>query len=270
MDYYSNVGEETVKRWNINEWWELVNKLDDLTESIALEETVGDTLEYAIITNSSKIIMCMREMLILTLHGYPDGATSISRTIYEYFIVTKYLYEKKHDKKLLQRYYEDRKHKIYRCNKEVYDYSLKMHDMSKETYEKRTSKMLSDLKFDKGKIEKNEYWWVGNENRGFSGIQYSVKLDDDYLRTLYKRACVSIHASSTGASTMFGKNSMGGSVINTSTTTDGFASALLLGGCSLIEFVKIVCAHWEKGCVVDEELSRVIGSYYNSIFKIDK
>lgn len=195
---------------------------------------------------SGKVIVTMREIIVLCQNGYPDGALALARNIYEQFIQLAFFEQHKTDNDFME-YVNDyyTHYEIQRCR------GLKCH----WSYQNGDSQFISQVDRDYADAKKRahhsvsgEYWWA--RVRSFSDLCKNVidheSADTDMSKLLhklhyeYKRACAATHASCMGNSLRIGFE-VDGSLIDTSPNYDKQAFALGYATASLIYIVCIIC-----------------------------
>lgn len=249
MTNSNDLHERIIKKWDLNNWWQILISCEDIASKVAVKIKIGNNIDNVIIKNYTRIILSLREMYTLLLNGYPDGALSIARNIYEISIITQFIYKNYiSNKNLIDRYSVDQDVKAYRNKRELYKILINRgseFDFLKE-HQRECSQQLKNLEKSYGNIYA-EYWWANgvlNSKRiSFRQIDLSVN-NDKLLRVLYNRACISIHASSMGSVALLGRDNEKGDRLYSSHTEDGFEAPLLLGMISLENITDIFCDYW--------------------------
>lgn len=148
-----------------------------------------------------KSIMTMREIICLSTFGFPDGALSLARNIYEEFIVVSF-FEKHRQDSDFQNYVDDyhldyniQRNKALKYEAAHFDNSTVLKEIENETTKTASHR----------KITKQDFWWTGKgsfanvvEDIQNSETNPTVKTFLARLHFAYKRACASIHASCLG------------------------------------------------------------------------
>lgn len=264
-----------IQHWKLDDWMKRIEKVEDIFAPIIESKKTGYDIDNVLIYNYAKIVLCLREILTLLKHGFPDGALSIARTVYEYDILTEFIYSKYKENgasKLLECYFVDHNVKAYKCLKELHEEISKIPKTSKE-FKNMVSNLemeLQKLKAQYGRLN-GQYWWAKSEFNDklptFSMIDNLVN-DDFLLRIIYKRACISVHASAIGSSALLGRSNEDGNMIYTTQTNEGFEAALLLGMISHDRIVEIMCDCWKIN--VEDILSDMREEYEKYIEKFLK
>ena len=82
---------KVVEKWNLREWWDRATCVEDVIAKITETKQSSRNIEQVLIFNYGRTVLCIKEILTLLMHGYPDGALSIARTVYEIMIITKFI-----------------------------------------------------------------------------------------------------------------------------------------------------------------------------------
>lgn len=251
--------EKIVEKWNLRDWWNRVDAVEDVIAEIAeTKQSIGD-INQLLLFNYGRVVLCLKEILTLLMHGYPDGALSIARTVYEIMILTKFIYQKYEENNntdLIELYFGDHNVKAYKPLLKLHKwmYSSNPNMVGVKWMIDNLKKEINILRKKYGKID-SQYWWAQKEfdkRVSFKMIDAAVN-DETFIRILYERACIGIHASSMGSAALLGRENQLGNIIYTTPTECGFEAPLLLGMVSHDMLVEILCKHW--GLDVDALLS---------------
>ena len=238
----------TIEKWKLDAFMNVVDRFeDDIAEKTHQKIAVGNDYQTVLLHIAGKSILTTREILTLCAHGYPDGALSLGRNLYEQMMVVAFFEMHKNDADF-QEYIDDffLSYEVQR-NKCLRDIEKYIPDEEKEILLKE----YDELKNHANCNIKGDYWWarcnsfsdlvsfVMNEQsdekmKQFFGIQYAR----------YKRACVTLHASCMGNSNRLG-NYTGFEVVDTSPTIYGHSSPLIYASVSLISIIGFVCSAFE-------------------------
>jgi len=208
----------------------------------------------------------------LCTNGFPDGALSISRNIYEQLIVSLYLNiqrcNEENDKfnDILDRYFSDEEVQRLKCLKAITEY--------KDNNTKEISEFDEKLDAIKDKFQLTgkfkDYWWTNNIN-SFNGLFKYVEANMENIRSLlvtlhaeYKRACISLHSSMLGNRLRLGSEYQG---IDNGPWDKGFESSLFVASASMIQIIGMLFE--ELRINNDELLSKLNGLaiYYCEMLK---
>ena len=198
-------------------------------------KTVSDNTNYLLET-LGKCFVSIREIIALCKNGFPDGALSIARNVYEQFIITTFVESKTTDSDfnaLLERYDDDYDLQRAKALKYEAQYVLK------DSVEQGKQKAIIDGIKQKHGVNGNprDYWWAREGNGDFSSLcEYVVKHKKGEemlihtMRLMYKRACMALHASNIGNKLRLGSNS---NAIEMGPWVTGQESSLFLSSASL-------------------------------------
>lgn len=238
----------TIEKWKLDAFMNVVDRFEnDLAEKTHQKIDVGNDYQTILLHIAGKSILTMREILTLCAHGYPDGALSLGRNLYEQMMIVTFFEMHKSDADF-QEYIDD-----FFLNYEVQRNKC-LHDIADYIPEENNDTLVKEreeLKNRTNRRIKGDYWWarynsfsdlvscIMNEQsdekmRRFLGIQYAR----------YKRACVSLHASCMGNSNRIG-NYTGFEVVDTSPTICGHSSPLIYAAVSLISIIGFVSSAFE-------------------------
>ena len=203
--------DQCSNRWKLPELWSVVSDFEDeiakkVHHNLINEADYPNILFHA----ASKTIITMREIIILCGNGYPNGALSLARNIYEQFIICTFLYQHKDDSNfptIVRNYHLS--YDFKRNNALQYEAEF----CTKDTVE------LSRLKTEKNSLvasvapynTKKDYWWAGkNSFRELVDSVIDNETDESFIVFLhqlylfYQRACASIHAGALGNEALLG------------------------------------------------------------------
>lgn len=256
---------ENIEKWNINEWWERIENVEDVIADRAVQHQTSRDINELLFFNYGRVVLCLKEILTLLINGYPDGALAIARTVYEICTLTKFIYKKyegDNNTDLIERYFADGNIKatkpLLKLNSglsKIRPDIINLKDRVKEL-----KKSLKNMRRRYGEID-TQYWWAREEFEEcvtFKKIDDSVN-DDFFMRVLYERACIGIHASSIGSYALLGRQNESGNIIYTTPTDDGFEVPLLLSMVCHDQIVHILCKHWGLN---EEELLPDVSQQY--------
>ena len=229
--------QEYIDEWDLAEIDKIVDEVEDRLESKINSgncKCEGDFLNICL-NAISRSIVSIREVLHLLAAGYPDGALCIARNIYENMIILSFLETKLNDSDfsvIIEKYFDDMdvaRHKILKS----YHERLSLSEKANENAE--ALKKLG-MKYDVKNFR--DYWW--SSKRSFNDIVDEVfDVHDKNLNgltsmlfLLYKKACITLHATCTGNIAKIGRHTEM-NVIETGRTGNEFNIPLFL---SLLSF----------------------------------
>ena len=84
-----SVSYDSIDVWKLDCLKELLDSFDSaVSKTVAICDIKLDyDLTNVVLFSAGKSIVTLREILTLCYHGYPDGALSLSRNLYEQFII---------------------------------------------------------------------------------------------------------------------------------------------------------------------------------------
>lgn len=199
-----------------------------------------------LIYTSGKSILTFREILYLSSMGFPDGALSLSRNLYEQNIIVAFLYSKSTSSdfgEYIEDYYlagEIQRLKVLKWEADIL--SGKLSDSEKYNNQIEALKLKSHQK-----VTGNDYWWTGfNSFAGLADYCSASENDKHYekmmkrLRLMYKCACISLHAGSLGNNIRLGVEN-GFSGIDNRAKTNGHDLPLCFASHSMIPIIGVTC-----------------------------
>ena len=164
MRVFDEFTTPNVSKWKLDSLDALVEKFeDDLFETINCK-SIKDEENYlnVLIQISKKTITTIREIMVLSAHGYPDGALSLSRNLYENFIIVSFFeihIEENAFESYVTNYFKGEE--IQRLNHLIF--------AAKELEE--GEQRIQNLNGIKGELiktvtirTKGDYWWAGGSN----------------------------------------------------------------------------------------------------------
>lgn len=172
-------------------------------------KTANDNLNFLLYT-LGKSIVTTREIIILCWGGYPDGALSLSRNIFEQFVHVAYIEGQEKPKELdllLEKYNADYNYQRLKNLK------WEAENIFQNTENKVRYKSEIDAIKHKYHVENRikDYWWAGLNS--FSDMCNEVVKQSGNLKVwirnmqlIYKRACLALHSSCMGNKIRLGSN----------------------------------------------------------------
>lgn len=238
---------DATEKWRLLELDAIVDDFDDdlfntiEAQCIKTEKNYQNIIAYA----AAKSTITFREIILLFSFGYPDGAFSLARNLYEQFVVMCFFKIKKGDADF-SNYIHDY----------FIDFDLKQYKVLKYECEQLEGDE-TELKKYAGKIEqlkkaatisgtKGDYWWSGyNSFKELSDFVLSMcdeinKAICSILQARYKLACISLHSSCLGNTFRLGSK-RGFAGVDTSPTLECHAVPLEFAIASFIMVVAESC-----------------------------
>ena len=203
--------EQCSEYWKLPELWSAVSAFEDeIAKKVHHNLKSESDYPNILLHSAAKTIITMREIIILCGNGYPNGALSLARNIYEQFIICAFLCQHKYDTNfptIVRNYHLS--YDLKRNNALQYEAKY----CTKDTVE------LSRLETEKNSLvasvapydTKKEYWWSGkNSLKGLVDCIIDNETDESFkvflhqLYLFYQRACSSIHACALGNEALLG------------------------------------------------------------------
>lgn len=233
-------------------------RLDDFMKvADEFESAFADTVHHKVyVTNNyqtilmhivGKALLTTRELLTLCAHGYPEGALSLGRNLYEQMIIASFFEMHKNDEDF-QEYIDDF----------FLSYDVQRNKCLRDIDQYFPAGDIDELKTEQDNLKKRtkrnirgDYWWAGCNS--FSDLVKHIMQDQTdegiyqflgvhYMR--YKRACIALHAGCIGNSIRIGSNTRG-NVIDTSPSVYGQSTPLVYAAVSLIAIIGFVCTAFQ-------------------------
>ena len=163
--------------------------IDDVRQLLSKQRVIEErTYKYAQIRIFSRMTLSMCEILVLVSNGYPNGAFSLSRQVYEGLVIMDYLRIHSCDDSLIERFFDSSSIsslRLLRKAKSDGQQSTDIEDQQLEDYAKQYSSFC----------EKNgwfkDYWWAGKDF-SFTTLSNQTRFKSNYM---YKYACEITHMS---------------------------------------------------------------------------
>lgn len=266
--------EENLEKWRLEELLTLINDFEEVLSNAVNEKGINEENYKTILANiCGKTLVTSREVITLCANGYPDGALSLARNVFEQMFIIAFFEQRKDNSdfiEIVDKYFKNYTIQRSRILKDIYGLQ--------NDYKKRRkySKEIKAFKID-NKIEKlTDYWWSGFSS--FSQLckeVIKIETNDDKLMNKllsqlysnYKRACISIHANCMGNAIRLGKDSHIG-LVDTSPATNGQEHPLHFLVSSLIYIVCITCKNFEIDYkALQKHLTELASFYGKSINK---
>lgn len=231
-------------KWDLKFYQETVNNCEDIIAEEVINWKTADDINYYYLSTYAKAILTVRETLCLLWNGYPDGALSRAREVYERMVIAFYICNNYSDE-LIERYFASHKLNAYKNQKLLYGQLKGIVSVQKEQFQQLENdchQKIEKIKQQYGKIN-GDYWWVlDNKINSFNDMQDNVGAG--LLLILYKRACISTHAGALSDIALLGRDNKEGSLLRTDQTWEGFETPILLLFGSFDILTQIVFKHF--------------------------
>lgn len=177
----------------------------------------------------------LRQIIILSENGFPDGALILARNIYEQMVICSFIEKRDDDIErddLLKKYFQDAEFtRLKFLNEQAKRFS-------NETDIVDTNRLIEEHQNKYGSSFK-QYWWAGKNS--FKEIADEITKCEDFHKGLfnnmhmeYKMACIVTHPSAFGNQMNIGSNVVG---VDMRARNTGHEHALFLSVTSLITLV---------------------------------
>ena len=235
-------------KWQLDNFMDVIDEFESIfADTVHHKVCVGQNYETILLHIVGKSMVTAREILTLCAHGYPDGALSLGRNLYEQMIVISF-FEMHKDDVDFQEYvddfflnYEVQRNKCFRdIDRYIPDDGRTALEVEWENLKKHTKRKLH-----------GDYWWT-NHNSFSELVEHIMQGQTDkcmykfwgvhYMR--YKRACIALHARCMGNSIRIGSNTAS-NVVDTSPSVYGQSTPLVYAAVSLIAIVGIACSTFQ-------------------------
>lgn len=236
------------QRWRLAELDAILDRFDTEMENAVREAKLTSTDDYRSLVafTVGKSLLMLRSVILLSANGFPEGALALARNIYEQFVIICYFEANKRAasfQTIIDDYLIDYDIQRYKALKYVYAHSnLDSIKAEKDDIESA----LRDSRAKASKSTRGEYWWA--DANSFSALAERVaQLQDTTeqpffytLHSLYKRACIALHASYIGNVIRLGGNdSFWG--VDSSPVLEGHGTLLYFAITSFITIVGVAC-----------------------------
>ena len=235
-------------QWRLDELEAIIDSMENEIEAAITQQQIQTGHDYTniILRTAGKSIVSMREIIRLSAFGYPDGALSLARNIYEHVIILAFFENHKYDKNFrdyVDDYYID--YGIQRNKALQYESKNCTQDAETLTALKDEFNQLKQTAHHRGG---GDYWWSGSSSFG-QIVKVAIESVPDErgkrflhgLHFAYKRACVSIHSSCIGNTLRLGADpDFAG--IDTSPTIKGHSLPLWFATTSFVYIMGVTYA----------------------------
>lgn len=157
---------ECTKLWKLDDLASIIDSVESYIADAVKAQHVKESNSYnhILLYTLGKSLMTMREIICLSTFGFPDGALSLARSIYEEFIIVSFFEKHKHDadfQNYVDDYYLD--YNIQRNKAIKYEATYFNNDAGLKEIENDTAKAKSASHHI---ITKQDFWWTGKGSFG--------------------------------------------------------------------------------------------------------
>lgn len=265
-----------IEKWKLNELMRVVDELD----SAICDKVNGSKMKFfhdyksLLFFMAGKSVVTMKEILCLVQCGYPEGALSLARNLYEQFVIAEFFHTHKAESNF-QDYIDDffADYEIQRNKLLLFSAEYVEHDIAaKQQIEQYTTEIRASAHSQK----KGTYWWADKgtfSDMAIDLIEHQIdpvfKKVTAMYHTMYKRACISLHASCAGNILRLGDDSEFCGVDNRP-RENGHSVPLLLGVYSFLCVTGVVCEEFGIDHTKWKLWLNDLLIYYNSLLEGDK
>lgn len=246
LDWESDDLKKHIERWKLTELESVINSFeDDFSQKVYRKLVISNDYKNILLHITGKSIVTAHEIICLVIYGYPDGALSLARNLYEQFVTVSFLERHRDDSDFdsyIADFYDDydiQRYKAFKFDAEYY--SRNSGGLQKANEELANIRKKSHHKGNGG------FWWTGLNDLTNVAIDNIRKEENETLRTflaelhlIYKRASMSLHSGCFGNSNRLGV-SRDFTGVDTSPQQSGHEMSLYLSTCSLIMILGSVC-----------------------------
>jgi hypothetical protein len=167
------------------------------------------SIEYIFTRLYCKTILTMCEIYTLLNAGYPEGAMALARNTYETMVIMTYLYVRREDQELIERFYDD--FEVRTCSDDIKFLEwlisngkddaytrIRLQELKKE-YEEYIEKYPDFVSRNIDSVYFKQYWWAGRDksgrNKSFHHLREETNNKDNYY---YDISCYRVHAGMAG------------------------------------------------------------------------
>lgn len=263
--------QEMIKaKYKLCELEEILQEIENVVQNAIQREnikTANDNLNFLLYT-LGKSIVTIREIIILCWAGYPDGALSLSRNIFEQFVHVAYIEGQEKSEELdllLEKYNAD--YNYQRLKNLKWEAEYVSSNTEKEAQYQNEINAIKQKYHVKNRL--NDYWWAGLNS--FSNMCDQVVIQSGNLKVwirnmqlIYKRACLALHSSCMGNKIRLGSNLAD---IDTGPWDKGQEVSLFLASSGLVFIVSAVYKELNENYKDIQSKLEVLVCYYWDILK---
>ncbi|MCI9557952.1 MAG: hypothetical protein HFG52_01690 [Lachnospiraceae bacterium] len=236
-----------IEKWKLNELVQVIDEFDSAICDKANESKLKFFHDYKslLFFMAGKSVVTTKEIICLVQCGYPEGALSLARNLYEQFVIAEFFHTHKADGNF-QDYiddffadYEIQQNKLLAFSAEYVENDI----AAKQQAVRRTTEIRANAHSQK----KSPYWWADKGTFSDMAMDLIKRQTNPDLKKftamhhmMYQRACVSLHASCAGNMLRLGDDPEFCGVDNRP-RKNGHSIPLLLGVYSLLGVTHIVC-----------------------------
>ncbi|MBS5737361.1 MAG: hypothetical protein KHW62_05040 [Clostridiales bacterium] len=267
-----NILETNSRRWNYKELTELISEAEKRLNEVAVRSSEKN-YQSLLIDFFGKAILYSKEILTILYDGYPDGAMSLARELFENSVTLSFIERHKNDDTLLERYFDSIELsslsdsiKLLLFLRDGASDKKTITDLTDMIDRKKRSHAAIIQKYTSNSITVfRKYWWIGDileeKDKNFYGILKNTVWDKTIFKHIYN---MSKH---NGHSTIDNLNS-NDVAISANPSTEGFQLPLCFTISSFQNICKIVFINDEINFSdIDNRLNKITKPMFSEIWK---
>ncbi len=266
--------QELVK-WKLLDFEKIILECQDIIAEVAITIKAEMNYDYYLLSSYAKAILNIREVLCLLHNGFPDGALSRARNIYEQMIIMHFISRHKDEKDgydLIDRYFDNQDIQSHYNNKLYYEELINFNEESlSDICNMEINRHNMSIKEFQNKYPDckrfNDYWWASKIINQPSFEKLQKVCNAGLFRVIYRRACISTHASAMGDFALLGRDNPDGNILTTQETYEGFEMPICLSMDSFGIMTDIVFANFSLENTYTESLELICTEYRKHVFE---
>lgn len=243
---------EISREWKLHELDNIIDSFENEVYNYVATHEISAKYDYtnALLELCGKVMVVFREIITLVSFGYPDGALSLARNLYEQMIFLCFFENRRSEEgfqNIVADYYLDGMIKAAMEEKYFYEYCSEDTVLLQQAKER-----IKELKQKAHrKPVKRDYWWADADS--FVALAEKVRKEQpsdasefvlflQKLHLTYKQACLMLHASSVGNAVRLGEKIE--NCISTAPVKRGHGTPLWFATASFICVVGVICSNF--------------------------
>lgn len=241
-----HLSRDCIIKWRLEELDQFIVEFNNYVADPINNSKIEFKTDYTniVINIAGKSLLVMREILFLAAAGYPEGALSLCRNLYEQFIILAFFESEKAHKdfhSLVSDYYED----YDKRTQHEYKYEFQQNNENATSVD--TKNDSDDIIKSAHRKQRGDYWWTGKPSFRslLEHVMSNVKDADtsgflSELHIAYKRACTMLHASCRGNMIRL-KEEFQPHLVDILPTNEAQCFPLWFSTCTLIFILGVTC-----------------------------
>ena len=155
IDYY----KENIEKWRLEELLTAINTFEEEFSTAVNQKGLNEENYQTILVNiCGKTLVTSREVITLCANGYPDGALSLARNVFEQMIIVAFFEQRKDNSDFIEIVDKYFKNYTIQRNRILEDICGLQNDCKKR---REYSKKIKEFKVDNNIKVLTDYWWSG-------------------------------------------------------------------------------------------------------------